>query len=131
MKLAVGNSKSVLWTDDTANTQTPQFIDEDKDSVSYNRGEPPARYNLKPRILAYGDKIITFRNEQGAAKMVPGLNLFDYSQILIYSPSGDEFTREELATFPESYCSDIAMVQGKIAALIVKNRDTYVQFLGL
>ena len=130
-RMVVSDGKSILWTDDTDSGITPQFIEDELVLRGSPENEPPARYYLKPRIASLGPKIITFRNGQGSARMLPRLNLFEYTQILVYTPSGKEFNRYELAFFPDSYCSDITIAQGKVAALIVKNKNTYVQFLGL
>ena len=65
------------------------------------------------------------------ARLVPGLNLSEFSQVLVYTPSRNDITKKEPATFPESSCSDIALAPGKIAVLIVKDKGSYVQFLGL
>ncbi|HVN70611.1 MAG TPA: hypothetical protein VMU10_01200 [Desulfomonilia bacterium] len=129
-KLSISDGKSVLWTDDTLAGHTTLFI-EDEYKDRREESEPPARYYLEPRISVLGDKIITYRNGQGMAKVVSGLNLFDFSQVLVYTPAGSEYTQNELATFPESYCPDAILFQGKVAALIVKNKSTYIQFLGL
>jgi hypothetical protein len=129
--MVVSNVKSILWTDETNAGITPQFIEDELVLRGSSQDEPPARYYLKPRIASLGSKIITFRNGQGTARMLPRLNLFEYTQILVYTPSGDAFIKDELAVFPDSYCSDITIAQGKVAALIVKNKNTYVQFLGL
>ena len=130
-RMVVSDGKSILWTDDTDSGITPQFIEDELVLRGSPENEPPARYYLKPRIASLGPKIITFRNGQGSARVLPRLNLFEYTQILVYTPSGKEFNRYELAFFPDSYCSDITIAQGKVAALIVKNKNTYVQFLGL
>jgi hypothetical protein len=82
-------------------------------------------------MVAFGSKIITFRNSQGTTRIVSGLNLLEYSQVLAYTQTGDDFTKNDPATFPDSYCPDITVIQGKVAALLVKNKLTYVQFLGL
>lgn len=83
------------------------------------------------RIVVLGERIVTFRDSQGMARLVSGLNLSQFSQVLVYTPSGNDFTKENLAPFPESSCTDIALAQGKIAVLILKDKDTYVHFLGL
>jgi hypothetical protein len=128
--LTVTDGKSIVWTDDTIAGITPQFI-EDVFVDREEQSEPPARFYLKPRIISLGDKTVTFRNSQGLAKIVSGLNMFEFSQVLLYTPSANDFAKEELATFPNSYCPDIAVVQGKIAVLVVKDNGTFVQFLGL
>jgi hypothetical protein len=130
-KLVVSNGKSVLWTDDTISGITPQFIENELDTRNFGESEPPAYYYLRPRIVVLGERIVTFRNSQGMARVVSGLNLSEFSQVLVYTPSGNDFTKEEPATFPESYCTDIALAHEKIAVLIVKDKGTYVQFLGL
>ncbi len=75
-----------------------------------------------------GERIVTFRNSQGMAKLVSGLNQPEFSQVLAYTPSGNDFTKEEPATFPESYCTDIVLAQVKIAVLIVKDKGTMCIF---
>lgn len=129
--LTLTDGKSFIWTDDTSAGITPQYIEEGYSPHSSSQGEPPTRYYLKPRIIAFGSKIVSFRNGQGTSRMISGLNLFEYTQILFYTPSGGEFVKDELAVFPGSYCPDITIAQGKVAALIVKSKSTYVQFLGL
>jgi hypothetical protein len=129
--MVISDEKSILWTDDTDAGITPQFIEDELVLRGSSENEPPARYYLKPRIASLGSKIITFRNGQGSTKVLPRLNLFEYTQILVYTPSGNEIIKDELAFFPDSYCSDIAISQGKVTALIVKNKNTYMQFLGL
>ncbi|MGD0210562.1 MAG: hypothetical protein ABSC14_06245, partial [Desulfomonilia bacterium] len=119
------------WTDDTISGITPQFIENELDTRNFGESEPPAYYYLRPRIVVLGERIVTFRNSQGMARVVSGLNLSEFSQVLVYTPSGNDFTKEEPATFPESYCTDIALAHEKIAVLIVKDKGTYVQFLGL
>jgi hypothetical protein len=129
--MVVSDGKSILWTDDTNAGNSPQFIED----LPVDRGDagrdPIIRYYLKPRMVPFGSEIVTFRNSLGSTRIVSGLNLFEYSQVLAYTRTGDSFTKNELATFPESYCPDITVIQGKIAALLVKNKLTYVQFLGL
>ena len=129
--MVVSDGKSILWTDDTIAGNAPQFIEDLPVDRDYSGGEPIIRYYLKPRMVTLGSKIITFRNSQGTTRIVSGLNLFEYSQVLAYTQTGDDFTKNELATFPDSYCPDITVIQGKVAALLVKNKFTYVQFLGL
>ena len=129
--MVASDGKSILWTDDTIAGNAPQFIQDLPVDRDYSGGEPIIRYYLKPRMVTLGSKIITFRNSQGTSRIVSGLNLFEYSQVLAYTPKGDDFTKNELATFPDSYCPDITVIQGKAAALLVKNKVTYVQFLGL
>jgi hypothetical protein len=130
-KLVINNGKSVLWTDDTISGITPQFIENEIETRNFGESEPPAYYYLRPRIVVLGERIVTFRNSQGMTRVVSGLNLSEFSQVLVYTPSGNDFTKEEPATFPESYCTDIALAHEKIAVLIVKDKGTYVQFLGL
>jgi hypothetical protein len=36
-----------------------------------------------------------------------------------------------VADFPNSYCSDITLISGKVAALVVKEKKTYLQLLDL
>jgi hypothetical protein len=36
-----------------------------------------------------------------------------------------------VANFKKSYCADIALASGKVAALIVKENKTYLQLLDL
>ena len=129
--MVVSDGKSILWTDDTSAGNAPQFIEDLPVDRSNSGDEPIIRYYLRPRMVTIGSKIITFRNGQGTTKMISGLNLFEYSQVLAYTQTGDNFTKDELATFPDNYCPDIAVIQGKVAALLVKNNVTYVQFLGL
>ncbi len=129
--MVVTDGKSILWTDDTIAGNAPQFIEDLPVDRDYSGGEPVIRYYLKPRMVTIGSKIITFRNSQGTTRIVSGLNLFEYSQVLAYTQTGDGFTKNELATFPDSYCPDITVIQGKAAALLVKNKLSYVQFLGL
>ncbi|MCE5275096.1 MAG: hypothetical protein ABFD70_04950 [Syntrophaceae bacterium] len=123
-RLAVSIGDSIPWTADTDAGITPSFV-EDAKIV------PPIRYYLKPRIVASGGKIITFKNEQGLGKMLTRMNLFDSSRILVYTRAGEEFTEAEAATFPASYCPDIALAGGKVAALIVKGKYSYLQFLDI
>jgi hypothetical protein len=92
---------------------------------------PPMRYYLKPRIVVAGGKIVTFKNDQGLARWIARIPLFEASQIIVYSASGDEFEGTAVATFPKSYCADIALASGKVAALIVKEKYTYLQLLDL
>ena len=129
--MVVSNGKSILWTDDANAGNAPQFIEDLPVDRSYSGRDPIIRYYLKPRMVMFGSKIITFRNSQGTTRIVSGLNLFEYSQVLAYTQTGDVFTKIELATFPDSYCPDITVFQGKAAALLVKDKLTYVQFLGL
>jgi len=129
-KLSISDGKSVLWTDNTLAGKTPMFIEDEYKDLG-EQIEPPARYYLEPRISVLGDNIITFRNGQGMTKVISGLNLFNFSQVLVYTKEGSEYIQNELASFPESYCPDAIIVQGKVAALIVKNKSTYIQFLGL
>jgi hypothetical protein len=129
--MVVSNGKSIIWADDTNAGNAPQFIEDLPVDRSYTGGDPVIRYYLKPRMVMLGSKIITFRNSQGTTRIVSGLNLFEYSQVLVYTQTGDDFTKNELATFPDSYCPDIIVIQGKIAALLVKNKVSFVQFLGL
>jgi hypothetical protein len=129
--MVVSDGKSILWTDDTNAGNAPQFIEDLPVDRSNSGGDPIIRYYLKPRMVMLGSKIITFRNGQGTTKIVSGLNLFEYSQVLVYTQEGDDFTKREFATFPDIYCPDITVIQGKAAALLVKNNVTYVQFLGL
>jgi hypothetical protein len=129
--MVVIDGKSILWTDDTNAGNAPQFIEDLPVDRSNSGGDTILRYYLKPRMIAFGSKIITFRNGQGTTKIVSGLNLFEYSQVLVYTQKGDDFTKDEFATFPDSYCPDITIIQGKAAALLVKNKFTYVQFLGM
>ncbi len=129
--MVVSDGKSILWTDDTNAGNAPQFIEDLPADRNYSGGEPVSRYYLKPRMVTLGSMIVTFRNSLGSTKIVSGLNLFEYSQVLAYTQTGDGFTKNELATFPDSYCPDITVIQGKVAALLVKSKLTYVQFLGL
>lgn len=129
--MVVSDGKSILWTDDINAGNAPQFIEDLPVDRGYSGEEPVIRYYLKPRMVSFGSKIVTFRNSLGSSRIVSGLNLFEYSQVLAYTQTGDSFTKNELATFPDSYCPDITVIQGKVAALLVKNKLTYVQFLGL
>jgi len=130
-RLTISNGKETLWTDVDATSITPQYIDEERRSGSNFEGYSPARYYLKPRIVTLGERIVTFRNDQGLAKMMSRLNLFNSSQILVYAPSPDGFSREVLTAFANGYCVDITVVQGKPAALIVQDKSAYVQYIGL
>jgi hypothetical protein len=130
-RLTISDGRAALWTDADSTSITPLFIDEERKSGSNFDGDLPARYYLKPRILNAGVRIITFRNGQGAAGMVSRLNVFESAQIIAYSPAGEEFSREVLENFGGSYCVDIAIVQGKAAAVIVKDKSASVQFIGL
>jgi hypothetical protein len=128
--MVVSDGKSIVWTDDEGAGNAPQFI-EDERVERDAQTDVVARYYLRPRVIVLGDSIVTFRNSQGSARIVSGFNLFEYSKVVVFTPSGTEFAKNELASFPESYCSDIATVQGKVAALIVKSKNSYVQLLGL
>jgi hypothetical protein len=123
-RLAVSSGRSILWKASTDAGIVPSFIEDAKI-------KPPVRYYLKPRIVITGGRIITFKNEQGLGRMLVRFNLFESSKILVYTASGEEFEEAIVATFPESYCSDITLASGKVAALIVKEKNSYLQFLDL
>ena len=130
-RLTINNGGTTVWTDEDSTSITSQYIDEGRRSGGSFEGDLPARYYVRPRIVASGGRIITFRNGQGAAGMVSRLNVFEKAQIIAYSPSGGEFSREVLTEFSKSYCVDIAIAQEKAAALIVQGKSAYVQFIGL
>jgi hypothetical protein len=122
-RLAVYKGKDLLWKSDTSSGIVPSFLEDP-------RPIPPERYYLKPRIVLSGGKIITFWNDQGYGKMIARLPLFNGSNIIVYTTSGNnEYDKNTAANFPDSYCSDIALISGKVAALVVKEKKTYLQLL--
>ena len=130
-RLTISNGKSTLWSDIDGTTITPLHVDEGRSSRVGIEGDLPARYYVRPRIASAGGRLVTFRNGQGLAGMVSRLNMFENTQILVYTRTGEEFSRTVLAEYPGSYCMDIAVTQGRAAALIVHGKSAYVQFIGL
>jgi hypothetical protein len=129
--MVISDGKSIVCADDSSVGNSPLFIEDLQEERDYTGSEPIIRYYLKPRIVLLGDTFVTLRNYQGSTKLVAGFNMFEYAQVFGYRPTGNEFTKSELANFPSGYCTDITITQGKIATLIVKGKYTYVQFLGL
>ncbi len=129
--MVMSSAGTIIWTDSASVGNSPQFVEDLRVDRGFTGSEPLSRYYLKPRIVMLGDKLVTLRNYQGSARIVSGFNLFEYAQLLVYTPDGNDFSISELARFPESYCTDIALSNGKIAALIVKDKYTNVQFFGL
>jgi hypothetical protein len=123
-KLAVYSGSSMLKKTDHDAGIVPDFIEDTTIT-------PPTRYYLKPRIVVAGGKIVTFENDQGLARWMPRIPMFEATQIIVYTDSGDEFDGTTVATYPKSYCADITLASGKVAALIVKEKNTYIQFLDL
>ncbi len=123
-KLAVYSCSSIRKKTDNDAGIVPDFIEDTTIT-------PPMRYYLKPRIVVAGEKIITFENDRGLARWLPRILMFESTQIIVYTASGDEFEGTTVATYPKSYCADITLSSGKVAALIVKGKNTYIQLLDL
>ncbi len=131
-RLTVSDGTSGLWTDDENTGITSLFIEsKERKEGAHSEGEIPVRYSLKPRILAFGSGIITFRNDQGLGGMLPRMNLFESARVLLFEASGKELSQKILRTYDRGYCVDMALVQSGAAALIVQGKSAYVQFIGL
>jgi len=122
-RLVIYKGKDLLWKSDTGSGIVPAFVED-------TRPIPTERYYLKPRIIPVGGKVVTFWNDQGFAKMIEKVPIFNESNILVYTASDDnELDKITAANFPNSYCSDITLISGKVAALVVKEKKTYLQLL--
>lgn len=124
-KLVLYRGKDLLCKSDTSSGIVPAFIEDP-------RPLPPERLYLKPRIIPTGGKIVTIWNDQGYGKMITKVPLFTGSNIVVYSAPEDEdntFEKATAANFPDSYCADITLISGRVAALVVKEKKTYLQLL--
>jgi hypothetical protein len=122
-RLTIYKGKEMIWKSDTGAGIVPSYLED-------LRPMPPTRYYLKPRIILTGGKIVTFWNDQGFGKMISRVPIFNESNIFVYTATGDnEFEKTTVANFPDSYCSDITLISGKVAALVVKEKKTYLQLL--
>ncbi len=130
-RMVLSDGKSVLWTDDEDAGITPHYIEQERVERGYGEGEIPARYSLRPRTVAFGDRIVTFRNNQGMARIVSRSNLFESAEIVLYTSSAEGFSRRELAAVPRGYCVDIAVTQNRAAVLVVQDKNAFVQYIGL
>ncbi|HOS97224.1 MAG TPA: hypothetical protein PLR71_11255 [Deltaproteobacteria bacterium] len=130
-RMVLSDGKSVLWTDEEDAGITPQYIEQERADRGYGEGEIPARYSLRPRAVVFGDRIVTFRNNQGMARIVSRSNLFESAEVVLFTPSAEGFTRSELASIPRGYCVDIAVTQNKAAVLVVQDKNAFVQYIGL
>jgi len=131
--MVIRDGKSTICTEDKSVGNSPQFLDDTKVERDYTGSEPNLRYYLKPRIALVEGTFFSPRNSLGSTKIVAGLNLFESALIFAYKANAadGEFTKSELASFPDGYCTDIAVSGGRIVALVVKGKFTYVQFIGL
>ncbi len=130
-RMVLSDGETILWTEDEDAGITPHYIEQERVERGDGEGEIPARYSLRPRAVAHGDRIVTFRNNQGMARFVPRSNLFESAKVVLYMPSGDGFTRSELAEIPRGYCIDIAVTQNRAAVLVVQDKNVFVQYIGL
>lgn len=131
--LVVSDGKMVVWKENVDAGISSQYIDDEDLSRGANdeQYEPSARYALKPRVVILGDRMITYRNDQGMGKMVSRANMFVGAQVLVFTPSDKTYDKEVLAEFAGGYCPDITALQKEIAVLVVSGKTTYVQFFGL
>jgi hypothetical protein len=123
-RLVIKNGSKTRWSSDLKISPLPLFIEaESKDT--------PVRYYLKPRILEMNGDIITISNDRGMSKIFENIIMFDACDILIFSRQNSEFEDRVLTNVRSYYCSDIALKDSTLIALIIKKKDSYVKFIDL
>lgn len=135
-RLAAANGKTIVCTSDTKFSTLPLYLQDKAETFQYkgkdNEGrKPTVRYYLMPRIISQGKEVITIANDQGLAKFIGNLKMYDSSRILAYTPEDSEFTERDLATIRSHYCADIALDKGSILALVVKKSTSLIQRIDL
>jgi hypothetical protein len=123
-RLVIKDGSKTRWSSDLKISPLPLFIEaESKDT--------PVRYYLKPRILEMNGDIITISNDRGMSKVFENIIMFDACDILIFSWKESEFQDRLLTNIRNYYCADIALKDSTLIALIIKKKDSYVQFFDL
>lgn len=134
-RLVVHDGSGIIWEDAQDAGTTPLFIEEKRARVQRSGSDAsslmPIRYFLRPRILVQGKRIITFRNDQRAGSIFPGLGLFTSWDILVYDVSGEKVSRSAARKDITGYCADIGLIDGTVAALVVEGKRSYVKFFDL
>jgi len=124
--LTVSTAGEVIWSSSNKFSPLPLFIEKD-----LNTDDPPARYYMMPRILAYNGEIVTIRNDRGMSKIFGNIIMFNGFKVLAFSHQGLRFEDRTLVQMSKYYCADIAIYDRSLLALIIAKDSSFVQIVDL
>ncbi len=125
-QLETQGSGKPLWASDRNTSPLPLYVEQEKEGDIR-----PDRYYMMPRILTRDGDIIAINNDRGMSKIFGNILKFYGSDIVAFSPDRPDLDEKTLYHIRKYYCMDIALSDTTLIVLLIRDKNSLVQFIDL
>ncbi|HQP31639.1 MAG TPA: hypothetical protein PLB81_09945 [Deltaproteobacteria bacterium] len=135
-KLKIANASETLWSSQTSFATLPMSLQEDFVAAPGATDSDDSRtrtqfYYLPPRILVWEGMVMTIDNNAGLFGILDNSKVYRSCQIRSYAWTDLDFEERTLFKTSLGYCTDIAIQNDMLLALIVRKKGSLLIYTGL